>query len=188
MKLERRCVAIAGMAWSLLVVAGCGVSVGPSAGAMLGKDGAWVAGPAVGYRTWPGNSRGLIVGGDVALRGARCCWDVAGNGAIGYGVLPLPHTSSIGFEAAVLPGIARRKEHGERSHSFVWGWQLAVPIRVSPSRAPWEQSELGEPIHLLVPSVRLNHWVPFHGEPSDVRHEISMGISYRFHFWPAVKP
>jgi hypothetical protein len=178
------------VAWPcvLLACSGCGVSVGPSVGRTVNSGAAWTAGPAVGYRTWPLSSRGLVVGGDAEARGSDNAWNGRLTGGLGYGVLPLPHRSAVGVEVTGQPGIAWRRIDGDTHFAGVLDWRLGLPLRVSPWVAPWNQSNLAEPIHLIVPSIRFGHELRL-GEGSDrVQHDLSFGVSYRFHLWPAVKP
>lgn len=174
--------------FALSCAVGCATSVGPSVGAMLNDSSTWTTGPSIGYRGYLGSSRGPVLGGDAEYRAAPHSWDARINAAAGYGVLPLAHKSAVGFEGTVQPGVARGQLDPNHHWAFVWGWQLALPIRVSPAKAPWEQNTLAEPTHVLVPSIRFSHWVPFRGEPEKLHHDLSFALSYRFHLWPAIEP
>lgn len=178
------------LAWLSILVAcsGCGFSAGPSVGRTINSGASWTAGPSVGYRTWPGHSRGVILGGDVEARGSEDQWNGRLTGAVGYGVLPLPHRSAVGVEATGHLGLAWRRLEGDSHLAGVGDWQVGLPLRVSPWVAPWNQSNLAEPIHLIVPSVRFGHELPVWHGPDGLQSDLSVVVSYRFHLWPAVKP
>lgn len=185
---------IRSVCWPALLVAlwalqGCGPYLGPGIYQDLDKHGGTTYGASAGFRTYPAESRGLVAGIGGALSGSSCCSQWRVNGDIGYGRLPLAHESRVGIEWVAQPGAGRRDvDRGPTSTAIGMGWQVAVPIRISPDRLPWQVNPKLEPIQMLVPSVTLTSHRQLGKEALEWHNELSFSVTYRFHLWPVVKP
>lgn len=175
------------MAWALC---GCGTSVGINSQIhAIDRDVARY-GPELGYHYYAFESQGLVVGATgmyLPPRGAACCHEFRIRPQAGYGILPLPHQSRLGFELLTGPSFGRMEAQGD-GHWGIGGMaELGVPLRLTHTRDLWEQS-LFETIGILVPKVGLEIVSPL----GAIRHQpltaLEISINFRLFQWYKALP
>jgi hypothetical protein len=178
---------------SAVATAGCGTSLGAALVTDTLPHSTTTAGPTAAFRTQPNGSEGLVIGGSaIALphgKGGSHGWQGWADLSAGYGVVPLAHASRVGFEAMAGPaaGVLARDER----HPFAAGWsfRLAVPVRVSRSRASWQVDSAYEPIGCVVPEVSLAQMFPLDaGVDHHVANYLGFSLSFRYDRWLTVVP
>ncbi len=161
-----------------------GLAIGPSGTGVLSSDAPVALGGTTGVRMHT-SSDGPVFGAEYTLESAQGTARSRGAIDVGYASIPLPHQSTLGFEATIA-GAVSRVPIPDLPAALGFGWRLALPMRMSPPRAPWEQKLYHESVHVIAPTVMLLHMFPVHG--GQVQHELSMGLQYRFYAWPQVLP
>jgi len=170
---------------------GCGVSIGESVQPRGLDRGHTVIGPELGYKAYVLNSEGLTTEVRSTFYPKRvnaCCYEFRTHGELGFGVLPLPYTSPVGFEMGLGPTIGNVVANSE-GHFAVGGEAgIGVPFRVTRNRDLWEANPKVDPIGLLVPRLSVEMLSPV----GDVAHRpitaIELSLTFRYMQWLTIFP
>jgi 3',5'-cyclic AMP phosphodiesterase CpdA len=186
--------------WLLLggmlpLLVGCGTFLGTEVQPPVNAGRGTSLGLAGGYRGYLLNSEGLLLGGTAEVLpplSKQCCFQVRSRGDIGFGVLPLPHTSALGIEGTIGPTIGNAvvRDSGANSGHFAVGGttELSILWRVSREQREWEENALSSSLHFLVLSAGLDVLAPVgevdhHGVPT-----LHVALTYRYMQWPTMVP
>jgi len=140
-------------------------------------------------RLQPLGDRNLVVGLDGRvppnLVPGHCCDELSAALFVGYGKIPQRDGSRLGFEVGPTVGYERLREHDHVKGGAALGGQLAVPIRLSGSRTPWDTSDTIDFLWMIVPEVGGGVFRP---TASDRQGELRAGLSLRLQMWTALFP
>jgi len=102
---------------------------------------------------------------------------------IGYANVPLPYEARVGAEVLARGGVGWAPKGPLLNIAGHMGAQVALPIRLSSKKTPWESDSLLYHDWLLVPSLQ-STW--YFSEGTGI--EIGAGLSLRLQFWTGVAP
>jgi hypothetical protein len=147
-------------------------------------------GPELAIRSYPLSREGPMFGLDASLLdnevGSFNQWRA--NFVVGYSKLPARYEGPFGIEVDAVAGGGRAAVGNEIPYLLGFGGRLAVPIRLSARREPWDADTLlGTTFH-LVPDVSVMELFPLDGPQRDVRHEVAVGLALRVHLWTGLQP
>lgn len=182
---------LSSVALAIFMSSGCGLSLGESVQPHSLDRERTVVGPELGYTAYVLNSQGMTVGSRATFfpkRASGCCYEFRAHGEVGYGVLPLPYTSALGFEAGIGPTIGNVGVANEGHFALGGEANLGIPLRVTRSRDLWEVNPKLEPIGLLVPRIGLEMLSPVGNVDHRPITAIQFSLTFRYLQWLTILP
>jgi hypothetical protein len=177
---------------ALALPSGCvATSVVAQGGGGVGKGRVATFGPAVQTQLYTSSS-GLVLGGEAALPvpvvKSVCCAPIRGTLMIGYARAPLPYEPRVGFEAEIKGGVGRAP-YVSGALDEPWaadlGARLAVPIRVSKSKSPWNSDGYATASWEFVPEATSAFFLS-KGMPTTL--DVEGGLALRLRLWTGILP